>query len=63
MIHKIIDCFGNYFCPGDIERRRREWRCQQIELEMEEIRQEIAALGATLGAIQREKQQIENDHK
>ena len=44
-----------------MERRHREWRRQQIALELEEAHQECAALGAYIGKLQAEQAQLERE--
>lgn len=46
---------------GDIERRHREWRRQQISLEIEEANTEVANLAAYIGQLQREKAELEQE--
>ena len=46
---------------GDIERRHREWRRQQIALEIEEAHQECAQLAAYIGHLQREQAKLEQE--
>lgn len=46
---------------GDMNRRHREWRRQQISLEIEEAQTECAELAAYIGRLQREKTQLERE--
>jgi hypothetical protein len=54
---KFLDWAG----LGDMNRRHREWRRQQIALELEEAHLEVAQLAAWIGKLQREKSEIERD--
>lgn len=44
-----------------IERRHREWRRQQISLEIEEAHQECAQLAAYIGHLQREQAELDRE--
>ena len=55
--HRFMDWAG----LGDMNRRHREWRRQQIALELEEAHQECAALGAYIGKLQAEQAQLERE--
>ena len=44
-----------------MERRHREWRRQQISLEIEEAQTECAQLAAWIGRLQREKSELEQE--
>lgn len=55
MYHRLLDWAG----IGDINRRHREWRRQQIQLEIEEAQLECAQLAAYIGHLQKEKQELE----
>jgi hypothetical protein len=55
--HRFMDWAG----LGDIERRHREWRRQQISLEIEEANTEVANLAAYIGQLQREKAELEQE--
>ena len=57
VIHRLLDWAG----LGDIERRHREWRRQQIALEIEEAHQECAQLAAYIGHLQREQAELEQE--
>ena len=57
VIHRLLDWAG----LGDIERRHREWRRQQISLEIEEANLEVAQLAAWIGQLQREKSELDRD--
>ena len=54
---KFLDWAG----LGDIERRHREWRRQQISLEIEEANLEVAQLAAWIGQLQKEKSELDRD--
>ncbi len=56
-LHRLLDWAG----LGDIERRHREWRRQQISLEIEEAQTECAQLAAWIGQLQREKSELEQE--
>lgn len=63
-MNALIDWFMAAFDLGDqeqIERRHREWRRQQISLEIEEANAEVAQLAAWIGKLQREKSELERD--
>jgi hypothetical protein len=55
--HRFMDWAG----LGDMNRRHREWRRQQIALELEEAHLEVAQLAAWIGKLQREKNELERD--
>lgn len=55
--NRLLDWAG----LGDIERRHREWRRQQISLEIEEANLEVAQLAAWIGQLQREKSELEQE--
>ena len=57
VFHRFLDWAG----IGDINRRHREWRRQQIALEIEEAQLECAQLAAYIGHLQREKQELEQE--
>ena len=57
VIHRLLDWAG----IGDINRRHREWRRQQISLEIEEANLEVAQLAAWIGQLQREKSELDRD--
>ena len=57
VIHRLLDWAG----LGDIERRHREWRRQQISLEIEEANLEVAQLAAWIGQLQKEKAELEQE--
>jgi hypothetical protein len=44
-----------------MERRHREWRRQQISLEIEEANLEVAQLAAWIGQLQKEKSELDRD--
>ena len=46
---------------GDMNRRHREWRRQQISLEIEEANTEVAQLAAYIGHLQKEKAALEQE--
>ena len=46
---------------GDMNRRHREWRRQQISLEIEEANTEVAQLAAYIGQLQKEKSELEQE--
>jgi hypothetical protein len=54
---KLLDWAG----VEGMERRHREWRRQQISLEIEEAQTECAELAAYIGRLQREKSQLERE--
>jgi len=54
---KFLDWAG----LGDIERRHREWRRQQIALEIEEANLEVAQLAAWIGQLQKEKAELDKE--
>lgn len=54
---KFLDWAG----LGDMNRRHREWRRQQISLEIEEAQTECAELAAYIGRLQGEKTQLERE--
>ena len=45
----------------EFDRRQREWRRQQISLEIEEAQTECAQLAAWIGQLQREKSELEQE--
>lgn len=55
VFHRFLDWAG----LGDMNRRHREWRRQQLALELEEAQLECAQLAAYIGQLQREKQALE----
>ncbi len=57
IINRLLDWAG----LGDIERRHREWRRQQISLEIEEAQTECAQLAAWIGQLQKEKSELEQE--
>ncbi len=57
VFHRFLDWAG----IGDINRRHREWRRQQIALEIEEAQLECAQLAAYIGQLQREKQALDQE--
>ena len=57
MLNRFMDWAG----LGDIERRHREWRRQQISLEIEEANLEVAQLAAWIGQLQKEKAELEQE--
>ena len=59
IINRLLDWAG----LGDIERRHREWRRQQIALEIEEAQTECAQLAAWIGQLQKEKAELDDDRE
>lgn len=57
VIHRLLDWAG----LGDMNRRHREWRRQQISLEIEEAQTECAQLAAWIGQLQKEKAELEQE--
>ena len=57
IINRLLDWAG----LGDINRRHREWRRQQIALEIEEAQTECAQLAAWIGQLQKEKAELDRD--
>lgn len=45
----------------EYDRRQREWRRQQIALELEEAHQECANLAAYIGQLQKEQAELERE--
>jgi hypothetical protein len=46
---------------GDLEQRHKQWRNQQISLELEELQTECSNLAAHIGRLQAEKAEIERE--
>jgi chromosome segregation ATPase len=46
---------------GDLEQRHKQWRNQQISLELEELQTECAQLAAHIGRLQAEKAELERE--
>ena len=57
VIHRLLDWAG----IGDINRRHREWRRQQISLEIEEANLEVAQLAAWIGQMQKENAELDKE--
>ena len=57
VFHRFLDWAG----IGDINRRHREWRKQQIALEIEEANLEVAHLAAWIGQLQKEKAELDRE--
>jgi hypothetical protein len=54
-LHRFLDLIG----LSDLETRHKQWRNQQISLELEELQTECAQLAAHIGRLQAEKAEIE----
>jgi|LakMenE01Jun11ns_1017448.scaffolds.fasta_scaffold8010874_2 predicted nuclease with TOPRIM domain len=54
---RFLDLIG----LSDLETRHKEWRNQQISLELEELQTECAQLAAHIGRLQAEKAQLEQE--
>lgn len=54
----LLNRFMDWAGIGDIERRHREWRRQQISLEIEEAQAECAELGAYIGRLKKEQAEL-----
>lgn len=57
----LFNRFMDWAGLGDLDRRQREWRRQQISLEIEEAQEECARLAAYIGHLQKEKTQLERN--
>jgi hypothetical protein len=54
---RFLDLIG----LSDLETRHKQWRNQQISLELEELQTECSNLAAHIGRLQAEKAEIERE--
>jgi hypothetical protein len=57
LFNRLMDWAG----LTDLEQRHKQWRNQQISLELEELQTECSNLAAHIGRLQAEKAEIERE--
>jgi hypothetical protein len=57
----LLNRLMNWAGLGDLEQRHKQWRNQQISLELEELQTECSNLAAHIGRLQAEKAEIERE--
>jgi chromosome segregation ATPase len=57
LLNRLMDWAG----LTDLEQRHKQWRNQQISLELEELQTECAQLAAHIGRLQAEKAELEQE--
>ena len=57
----LLDRLMDWAGLTDLEQRHKQWRNQQISLELEELQAECCELAAHIGRLQAEKAELEQE--